>query len=184
MRDDDGHRPSRQRRFESLRGQQERQRVDIREAHGQSPPSRWPSRRSTLRSRRSRPRRRRGVERSQRELERIRSAGDSNTVRNAKICGELGLEGVVLGAEDIATALEHARDRSVELASLRGDGSSGSATGINEPTRRSAGIPRSRECSPPGRTATRRGRREPRPTSSGTACSRRAAAREAPPSDR
>ena len=124
MRDDDGRRPSRQRRLEGLGGQQERRRVDIREAHGQTRPRDG--------RRRVAPCVRGGhdlavggaFERSQRELERIRSAGDADAVRDAEVCGELGLEGVVLGAEDIATALEHARDRGVELASLRGDSSS------------------------------------------------------------
>ena len=66
----------------------------------------------------------RAFECPQRELERIGSARDGDAVRDAEVRGELGLECVVLRAEDVATALEHALDGCIELTSLRGDGSS------------------------------------------------------------
>ena len=62
------------------------------------------------------------------KLESVGAGGDSDAVRHAEVRRELGLEAIVLLAEDEPPTLEDARDGAVELLS----GSTYSASGIGD----------------------------------------------------
>ena len=58
-------------------------------------------------------------ERAQRELERIGAVADRHALARAAVRGELALERLDLGAEDVPAAVLNARDRRIELGAQR-----------------------------------------------------------------
>ena len=61
---------------------------------------------------------RRDAARAQGELDRVGAAGAADAVRDADISGKRGLEALDFAPEDVLAAVEHPRDRGVDLGFL------------------------------------------------------------------